>query len=95
MKIEYECIMEMNGGKERNMLAEDLNPHAYVFSPCNEKIRAFVAQPTKANNKMIDAKEMIYCQGAQPFQVEKRRVMVHNLLGKVSLPEFITLMAKN
>ena len=38
---------------------ENLNPRAYVFSLCNEKIRAFVVQPTRDDNKMIEARDMI------------------------------------
>lgn len=33
------------------MLAEDSNPRVYVFSSCNEKIKAIVAQPTTTEIK--------------------------------------------
>jgi hypothetical protein len=35
----------------RSMLAKDSHPHAYVFSLCNEKIRAIVVEPITAETK--------------------------------------------
>ena len=34
------------------MLTEDLNPRAYIFSSCNEKIKAIVVQSTTTESKM-------------------------------------------
>lgn len=58
------------------MLAEDSNPHAYVFSSCSEKIRAIIVHPTTTETK------------GNEIDLPRYTTKVHNLLGKVSLPEF-------
>ena len=40
----YEWCPKAEGGIIRSMLAKDSHPRAYVFSLCNEKIRAIVVR---------------------------------------------------
>lgn len=64
----------------------DLHPRVYVFSLCNQKVRAIIVQPTMTETKGND----IDFPGYTTLQGCKRSAKVHNLLGKVSLPELNT-----
>ena len=60
------------------MLAVDSNPLAYVFSSCNEKIRAIIVQPTTAETKEND----INLPGFNTH------------LGRKGVPRFMTIKVK-
>ena len=67
MKVEYECIMEMNGKFPMvgviiiNVFAKDLHPRAYVFSLCNEKVRASVVRGTTRTKGEVIVMKSITC----------------------------------
>ena len=50
----YEWCPKAEEGIIRSMLAKDSHPHAYVFSLCNEKVRAIVVR--NHENREIDIK---------------------------------------
>ena len=49
----YEWCPKAEGKIIRIMLAKGSHPRAYVFSLCNEKVRAFVVRGTRKTNERL------------------------------------------